>query len=348
MQEELVLKVDGGKSWPVPEAEEGFQILERQHLQEWILKHPQILGDKVRIVASEFDKWQSASGYALRDRLDILGLDADGRLVLAELKVGTTPHTVHMQAINYAAMVSRLSVRDVAELYAAHHGTSEDVDIEEVIDVLATQCLLDEESIRNPRIVVVASAFPASVTTSVVWLNERGVDFSLIRYRPYRVADDSVIVTFSKLFPVPTVEDFTVGRRTTASGGAPTDPGPPWDEPSLRQLSIQGNEATLALLDLCAAEPDEPVKVVDIASHAGLTPEQVRGQLAGLTMRIRNAKHGFPQNVWPVTVTFDPNGLAMYTFEPALAAQWRAIRQGEMQPGDSDLPALPPSDGGDA
>lgn len=37
--------------------------------------------------------------------------------MFVELKRDAAPHTVQMQAVNYAATVSRLTPRDVAELY---------------------------------------------------------------------------------------------------------------------------------------------------------------------------------------------------------------------------------------
>jgi len=92
---------------------------ERAHLQEWILAHPDVIGPGVKIITSEYDRWQTSSGNPVLDRLDVLGIDTEGRLVVVELKRDMAPHTVHMQAINYAAMVSRLAVDDVADLYAA-------------------------------------------------------------------------------------------------------------------------------------------------------------------------------------------------------------------------------------
>lgn len=91
---------------------------ERSHLQEWILANPKVLGPDVKIVASEFDRWQTATGAPVNDRLDIFGLDSEGRLVIVELKVDLAPYLLRMQAINYAAMASRLTPEDVAGLYA--------------------------------------------------------------------------------------------------------------------------------------------------------------------------------------------------------------------------------------
>ncbi|MFJ3662615.1 hypothetical protein ACIPPM_19395 [Streptomyces sp. NPDC090119] len=66
-------------------------LLERQHLQEWVIAHPQVLGESVLVITAEYDRWADTDGVPARDRLDILGLDATGRLVVVELKRGTAP-----------------------------------------------------------------------------------------------------------------------------------------------------------------------------------------------------------------------------------------------------------------
>jgi RecB family endonuclease NucS len=93
-------------------------LRERSHLQEWVIAHPQILGPDVRIIAFEFGQWIGLSGYKERDRLDVLGLDASGQLVIAELKRGAAPDTVEMQGLKYAAMASRFTLERLGAPHA--------------------------------------------------------------------------------------------------------------------------------------------------------------------------------------------------------------------------------------
>lgn len=328
MYDELLFTVNGEAASKVQRRSmEELELEERKHLQEWVLANPEVLGPGVLVITSEFDRWQSADGAKVADRLDILAMDAEGHLVVVELKRGYAPHTVHMQAINYAAMVSRLTPEDIAELYARSEtkaGRATDADA--ALDLLTTEHLLSAEGIRSPRIVLIASDFPPAVTASVVWLNEQTVSISLIRFRAYKVAEQ-IVVSFSRLYPVPDVEEFTIGRRADPSAVVTSnDPGEPWDEAALRQLAEQGNDATLALLDLCAAGDANAVGVQDIALAAGITKESVRGQLAGLTMRLKNPRYGFAQNQSPAAVTWLPGGVASYAMDAALAEVWRTIR----------------------
>lgn len=345
MYDEVLFTVEKDRATEVPRVDlSELDLQERAHLQEWILAHPGVLGPGVTVVAREYDRWQTAAGDPVLNRLDILGLDPDGRLVVAELKRGAAPHTIQMQAINYAAMVSRLAPGDIAELYAATETQrGRETDAESALAELTTTKLLTGESIRHPRIVLVASDFPASVTAAVVWLNEQGVDISLIRFRAYRLGEQAV-VSFSRLYPVPDVEEFTIGRRTEQLSSASAEPGAPWDATGLTRLAEQGNVTTVTLLDLCAMENAVPVGVLDVASHAGVTAGSVRGQLAGLTMRLKNPKYGFPQNVWPVDIEWLPGGVASYTMDAGLAALWREIRaQVETDSSAAGAGELPPS-----
>lgn len=119
--DELVFRVQDSVAQParpITLAEAGLR--ERQHLQEWVLANPEMLGEGVLIITSEFDQWESRIGRE-PDRLDVLGLGSDGHLVVAELKRDLTPDLVTMQAINYAARASRFTLEQIAEAYAADH-----------------------------------------------------------------------------------------------------------------------------------------------------------------------------------------------------------------------------------
>jgi hypothetical protein len=215
MAEELLFTVTGSKAFPAAPISLGDAGLkERQDLQEWVLAHPEILGPGVMVVTFEFDRWWSASGSQPLDRLDVLGLDDTGRLVVAELKRDRAPDTIEMQAIKYAAMASRFTLKSLAEQHArflSQRGTP--CDDEEALTRLTTFAEdLAPEILPKPRIVLLAADYPPVVTATTVWLNEMGVDITLMKYQAYRT-DTETLLSVSQLYPVPTVEDFTVSPR---------------------------------------------------------------------------------------------------------------------------------------
>lgn len=222
MSGERVYSIEEGGAVPlqtVSLAEAGLK--ERQDLQEWVLARPEILGPDIMVVAFEFDRWQDARGDRQRDRLDVLGLDADGRLVLAELKRDQAPDTVEMQAVKYAAMASRFTEADLVTYHARFLSdrTGQTVSEDEARVALTDHAdELDPDQLRQPRIVLVAGSFTTPTSASVVWLTEMGLDITMQRVQAYRLGTEGVIVTVSQLFPVPDVEEFTISPQRAESG----------------------------------------------------------------------------------------------------------------------------------
>ena len=58
------------------------KLKERQHLQEWIAKNPEVLGEELLIIQKEFDGFSDT-----HERLDLLALDKGGKLVVIENKL---------------------------------------------------------------------------------------------------------------------------------------------------------------------------------------------------------------------------------------------------------------------
>jgi hypothetical protein len=215
MSDEFLFTVSGSKAQAASRitlAEAGLR--ERDDLQEWVIAHPQLLGSNVKIVTFEFDRWWSSSGDKQLDRLDVLGLDESGTLVVAELKRDRAPETVEMQAIKYAAMSSRFTLDTLAQQHArfltARGTTTTEEDAKQLLLEHAPE--LSADTLRRPRIVLLAGDYPPVVTATAVWLSEMGLDFTLMRFQTYRT-EHEIVLTVSQLFPVPDVEDFTVSPR---------------------------------------------------------------------------------------------------------------------------------------
>jgi hypothetical protein len=297
-------------------------LLERTHLQEWVVAHPEILGDGVMITTIEYDGFVVAGG-AQKDRLDVLGLDPDGHLIVAELKRGIAPDTVEMQAVKYAAMASRFTLKTLASAHAAfktRRGIAMTVD--EATEALQTHApTLSDETLSEPRVVVVAQGFTPVVISSVVWLKKRGVDISLVRFQPYQTGDGQVFVTFARLFPLPELPIVIPGTRIAE---VPTNalPSVEWTTADLVALGQIANLTTRTALDLCAERPDSTVSLTEIVESAGVSRPAGRGQLAGLTMVVKNR---FRRRNWPFAPKWAADGTpqAFYEMSVATAARWR-------------------------
>jgi len=204
-----------GEGGPTPASETMLSQLgykERADLQQWIISNPEIIEPGLMILTDEYDRWTDLYGRSVRDRLDILALDSDGRLVVLELKRDDAPDDIHLQAITYAAMVSRLIEDDLASIHAGFvrrrgRVLSEEQALEAIRGHVDGE--LDPLLLRRPRLVLVARDFPRQVTSSAVWLNDMDIDVRLVLVRVWST-QAGVVLTTSVYYPVPGTEEFTV------------------------------------------------------------------------------------------------------------------------------------------
>lgn len=161
-------------------------------------------------MAFEFDRWSSSSGGAPHDRLDVLGLDEAAYLVVAELKRVNTPDPAITQAIKYAAMASRFTPETLASQHARFLTLrNQPTTDEDALSLLEAHAPLDIDTLRRPRVILLAKTFPPQITATAVWLNEMGISLTLIRFQAYQ-AGSEVVLSVSQFYPVAEVAEFTV------------------------------------------------------------------------------------------------------------------------------------------
>ena len=183
-------------------------LQERRDIQEWIAANPGILGEDLLIIGKEF------SGFDRTDeRLDLLAVDADGKLVVIELKRDDTGADAHWQAIKYASYLHRAGADDIIRMLADHEEVSES----EALNKLLQHLGADDLDILNKdqRIILASHRFAPEVTSAALWLNEKapGEDLiTCIQLTPYKDAKtDSLYIQANTIIPVPGVDDYVIG-----------------------------------------------------------------------------------------------------------------------------------------
>lgn len=156
----------------------GLGLLERKDLQQFLRADISVIAEDVLVVAEEFGEWEDA-----RRRIDLLGVDRSGRLVVIELKRTEDGGHLELQALRYAAMVSTMTFDQLAETYQRYLGLTQPDISEDATDRLAAW-LESEDAVlsRDVRIILVSAGFDREITTTVLWLNEvHGMDITCIR-----------------------------------------------------------------------------------------------------------------------------------------------------------------------
>ncbi len=183
------------------------RLLERRDLQRLLRDNIDVLAADTLIIAEEFGRWTDSNR-----RIDLLGVDRDGNLVVIELKRTDDGGHMELQALRYAAMVSPLTFAEAVEAFDAYlrqRGRDEDAR-RTLLDHLGWDEPEDAGFNRRVRIVLASMDFDREVTSTVLWLTATyNLDIRCIRIKPYRLAEH-LLVDVQQLVPLPEAAEYQV------------------------------------------------------------------------------------------------------------------------------------------
>lgn len=195
------------------------QILERADLQECICNSSSEffaeIGERVFVLGKEV-----APSKTVQDRIDLLAVDAEGTVVIVELKRGSNKLQM-LQAVSYAGMVSRWSADEFRRLLS-------DDEWEALSDFLD----VDVDDInRAQRLLLVAEGYDYALLAGAEWLSEQyGVD---IRCSALTLATDAETgaeyLACASVFPPPALAEQAAARSRSPRASRPMK-WSDWDE----------------------------------------------------------------------------------------------------------------------
>lgn len=184
-------------------------IKERQDIQRLLRDQITVVAPDTLIIAEEFGEWEGG-----RRRIDLLGIDKEANLVVIELKRTEDGGHMDLQAIRYAAMVSAMTFDKAVEVFDSYlQSRGEKSNPEQrLLDFLGWESPDEDEFGQDVRIVLASAEFSKELTTSVLWLNERGLDIRCMRLRPYR-HNNRILVDVSQVIPLREAEEYQIQIR---------------------------------------------------------------------------------------------------------------------------------------
>lgn len=185
----------------------GFR--ERDHLQEWIAKNPEVLGEDLLIIQKEFSGFNDTN-----ERLDLLALDKEGNVVIIENKLDDSGRDVTWQAIKYASYCSTLTTKQILNLFQKYLDQSQnDENAQEIVEsFLAVD---DEELYLNSgdqRIIFIANHFRKEVTSTVLWLITHNIQVQCFRATPF-TEGENIFLQIEQIIPLPETEEFMIDAQ---------------------------------------------------------------------------------------------------------------------------------------
>ena len=192
-----------------------LKLNEREHLQEWLVHMPEALGEDLLIIQKEFDGFEDT-----RERLDLLALDKEGRVVVIENKLDDSGRDVVWQALKYVAYCSSLKKAEIVEIYQKYlnrwfNGESA---VSSLCEFLGVEDLDDTvlNAGNEQRLVLVAANFRKEVTATVLWLIGHGVRAQCFRVVPYSFGEE-LLIDLQQIIPTPEAADYMIGMADKES-----------------------------------------------------------------------------------------------------------------------------------
>lgn len=184
-------------------------LRERDDLQRLVREQINVISQDTLVIAEEFGEWSES-----RRRIDLLGIDKKGNLVVIELKRTEDGGWMELQAIRYAAMISTLTFERVVSIYQdflRKLGKKDDAQ-EKLLDFLELVEPDEDEFAQDVRIILASAEFSKEITTAVIWLNEQGLDIRCVRMLPYKDGDKTLL-DIQTVIPLPEAEEYQIKVR---------------------------------------------------------------------------------------------------------------------------------------
>ncbi|MCX6029117.1 MAG: hypothetical protein NT169_07415 [Chloroflexi bacterium] len=189
-----------------------------EHLEDWIVAAPTLLGEPLLIIGRQ------VIIPDVKDRLDILALDPQGKTTVIELKRGKLKDPVDMQALRYASYLSRWRYQELegqARAYLERLGDPS-FNFNELYEQFCAEAGIDEVPDLNSdqRIIIVGSEVKDKLGSVALWLREHNVDIKVVEVELFREAD-SILVQPHIIIPLPVSKFSEIGHGAI-------DPSKPW------------------------------------------------------------------------------------------------------------------------
>lgn len=190
-------------------------ILERTHLQNALKQNIEVIAADCLIISEEYAEWDSS-----RKRIDLLAVDKQSNLIIFELKRTDTGDHMELQAIRYASMISTMTYDHALSVfvdYKLRNGYSDFTkeDAFEVFEIFF-EIEVNETNFGNDvRIILVSAEFSKELTTTVMWLNERDLDITCVRMKPYNY-QGNILIDIQQVIPLPEAKDYQVRAQKKA------------------------------------------------------------------------------------------------------------------------------------
>lgn len=186
-----------------------LEIGERDDLQRLLRDKIEIIAPDTLVISEEFCDWDDS-----RRRIDLLAIDKKANLVVIELKRTEDGGHMDLQAVRYAAMVAEMTFEQAVRIFSVYLKLRmADNDARTtILEFLEWKEPQEEDFAKDVRIVLASAEFGKELTTTVLWLLDKGIDIRCVRIKPYGDKELSML-DVQQVVPLPEAEEYQVRVR---------------------------------------------------------------------------------------------------------------------------------------
>lgn len=257
---------------------------ERSDLQALLKSRIDVISPDTLVVGEECSVWKDS-----RLRIDLLGIDKDANIVVFELKRTESGGHMELQAIRYAAMISTLTfdrLVTIYEEYLSQNDAGKDAR-DGLLEFLDWEDPEEQKFGQKVGIILASAEFSKELTTSVLWLNEYGLDIRCVRICPYDNAGH-LLLDVQTVIPIPEAEEYQVGIREKKQKERTSGRSKTYDVTIGGERHSQQSQRGMMLLIVSkvlngGGTPEQILEIIPKGKfrcyEGGLDSEQVRKQL---------------------------------------------------------------------
>lgn len=184
------------------------EVRERRDLQALLREQISDLIPDLLVIAEEFGDWDES-----KRRIDLLALDRKANLVVIELKRGDTGSHMELQAIRYASMVSTMTFDQAIATFEEFLGPEDARSARgRVLEFLGWTEPNEDDFAADVRVILFSEDFSRELTSSILWLNQKGLDITCFRMGAYKL-EERLLLEFQQIIPLKEAEEYQVKVR---------------------------------------------------------------------------------------------------------------------------------------
>ena len=204
-----IYRLENDKLSPLTKTAFTAQNIKEKRIQSLIREQIETVSKDTLVISEEFMEWEES-----RRRIDLLCIDKEANLVVVELKRTEDGGHMDLQAIRYGAMISTMTFDQVVEAHRSFLQTIDSADDAEqrILDFLGWSEPDEDSFAQDVRIVLASAEFSKELMSSVLWLNDKGVDIRCVKMELY-VDGERIYFDIQQVIPLPETADFQIEVR---------------------------------------------------------------------------------------------------------------------------------------